>query len=85
MPLSEQTKTILLAPFAVSPILKRCAWPGLAGFLVFGIGLWQKVDWLMVIGAILAAPIIWVYAVVLFVYFPYILFDSIRRSLNRSK
>lgn len=39
----------------------------------------------MVIGAILAAPVIWAYAVLLLVYFPYLLFDSVRRSLNRNK
>ena len=85
MPLSEKTKNILLAPFAISPILQRFAWPGIAGFLIFGIGLWRQMDWLMVIGAILAAPVIWAYAVLLLVYFPYLLFDSVRRSLNWNK
>jgi hypothetical protein len=85
MPLSEKTKSILLAPFAISPILQRFAWPGIAGFLIFGIGLWRQLDWLMVIGAILAAPVIWAYAVLLLVYIPYLLFDSVRRSLKREK
>ena len=85
MPLSEKTKNILLAPFAISPILQRCAWPGFAGALIFGIGVWLQVDWLMVIGAILAAPVIWAYAVLLFVYVPHLLFDSVRRSLNKNK
>ena len=39
----------------------------------------------MVIGAILAAPVIWAYAVLLLVYFPYLIFDGVRRSLNRNK
>ena len=39
----------------------------------------------MVIGSILAAPVIWAYAVLLLVYFPYLIFDSIRRSLSRNK
>lgn len=76
---------MLLAPFAISPILQRFAWPGIAGFLIFGIGLWRQWDWLMVIGAILAAPVIWAYAVLLLVYFPYLLFDSVRRGLNRNQ
>jgi len=85
MPLSEKKRSILLAPFAISPILQRFAWPGIAGLLIFGIGLWRQVDWLMVIGAILAAPVIWADAVLVLVYIPYLLFDSIRRSLNRNK
>ena len=36
MPLSEKSKNILLALFAISPILQRFAWPGIAGFLIFG-------------------------------------------------
>ena len=39
----------------------------------------------MVIGAILAALVIWADAVLVLVYIPYLLFDSIRRSLNRNK
>jgi len=85
MPLSEKTKSILLTPFAISPILQRFGWPGLAGFLIFGIGLWRQLDWLMAIGAILAAPVLWAYAVLLLVYIPYLLFDGLRRSLNRGK
>jgi hypothetical protein len=85
VPLSEKTRNILLAPFAISPILQRFGWPGIAGFLIFGIGYWRQLDWLMVIGAILAAPVIWAYAVLLLVYIPYLLFDSVRRSLKRGK
>lgn len=85
MPLSEKTKNILFALFAISPILQRFGWPGIAGFLILGIGFWRQLDWLMVIGAILAAPVIWAYAVLLLVYYPYLLFDSVRRSLNRNK
>lgn len=84
MPLSEKTKNILLAPFAISPILQWCAWPGFAGFLILGIGVWQQIDWLMVIGGILGAPVVWAYAVLLFVYVPYLIFDSVRRSLKRT-
>lgn len=85
MPLSEKTRNILFALFAISPILDRCGWPGIAGFLIFGIGFWQQVDWLMVIGAVLAAPVVWALAVLLFVYFPYLLFDAVRNRLTRNK
>lgn len=85
MPLSERTKSLLLAPFAISPIMRRFSLPGLVGLLLFAVGVWQNVDWLRVIGIILAAPIIWVYAVLMFVYFPFLLFDSIRRSLNKPR
>lgn len=85
MALSEKTRNNLLALFAISPILQQFAWPGIAGFLIFGIGLWRQLDWLMVIGAILAAPVIWAYAVLLLVYIPYLLFDGVRRSLKRGK
>ena len=85
MALSEKTRNHLLALFAISPILQRFAWPGLAGFLIFAIGYWRQLDWLMVVGAILAAPVIWAYAVLLLVYIPYLLFDSIRSSLKRGK
>ena len=85
MPLSEKTKNILFALFAISPILQRFGWPGIAGFVIFGVGYWRQLDWLMVIGAILAAPVIWAYAVLLLVYIPYLLFDSVRRGLKRGK
>jgi hypothetical protein len=85
MPLSEKTKNILFAMFAISPIIQRCGWAAVAGFLVFVVGYWQQLDWLMVIGGILAAPVIWAYAVLLLVYVPCLVFDSVRRSLNRNK
>ena len=85
MALSEKTKNIFLAPFAISPIMQRCWLPGLVGLLLFGVGVQQHVGWLKVAGIILAAPIIWVYAVVMCVYFPFALFDSIRRSLSKTK
>ena len=70
MPLSEKSKSILFAPFAISHIMQRCWLPGLLGMVVFAVGLWQHVGWLRVTGIILAAPIIWVYAVVIFAFLP---------------
>ena len=82
MALSERSKRLLLAPFAISPIMGRFSLPGLVGLLLFAVGVWQDLGWLRVTGIILAAPIIWVYAVVLLVYFPFLLFDSLWRSVK---
>jgi thiol:disulfide interchange protein len=84
MILSAKTKNILLAPFAISHIMQRFWLPGLAGFLLFAVGMWQRVTWLKIAGLVLAAPVIWVYAVVIFVFFPYALFDRVRQRLKNS-
>jgi hypothetical protein len=81
--LSEKTRNILLAPFAISHIIQRFWLPGLAGMLLFAVGVWQHVGWLEVVGIVLAAPIIWVYAVVMFVFLPFTLFDGLRRRLKK--
>ena len=78
MPISEKARNILLAPFAISHIMERCWLPGLVGVLLFAVGVWQRLGWLKIAGIVLALPVIWVYAVVMFVFFPYILFDSVR-------
>lgn len=75
-------KDVFLAPFAISPIIARFAWPGLIGLLLFGIGVWQQMTWLKVAGAILAAPIVWSYAVLLFVYCPILLIEGIRKGID---
>ncbi len=80
----EKTKNILLAPFAISRIMKRCWLPGLVGLALFSVGVWQHVGWLKIVGIVLAAPVIWVYAVLMFVFFPFILFDSVRRRLKNN-
>jgi hypothetical protein len=82
MPLSERTKSILGAPFAISRIMQRCWLPGLLGMLLFAVGLWQHVGWLKVTGVILAAPILWLYLVVIFAFLPLALFDQIRRRMR---
>ncbi|MCU0531214.1 MAG: hypothetical protein MUE76_03870 [Syntrophales bacterium] len=82
MPLPEKTKKILLAPFAVSHIMQRFALPGLIGLLLFAVGAWQHAGWLQVAGIVLAAPVLWVYAVVIVVFFPALLFDRLRRRLG---
>ena len=64
--------------------MRRFSLPGLVGLLLFAVGVWQKLEWLKVIGIILLAPIIWVYFVLLFVYIPFLLFDSVRRSLKKT-
>jgi uncharacterized membrane protein len=84
MLIDEKTRNILLGPFAISHIMERCWLPGLVGVLFFAVGAWRHVGWLKVAGVVLALPVIWVYAVVMFVFFPYILFDSIRRRLRNN-
>ena len=56
----------------------------LIGLLLFAVGLWRHVGWLKIAGIVLAAPIIWVYFVLMFVFLPYILFDSVRRRLKNN-
>jgi len=75
-------RDVLLAPFAISPIISRFAWPGVLGFALFGIGVWQQMTWLKVTGAVLAAPIVWAYAVLLFVYCPILVVEGIRRRMK---
>jgi len=80
----EKTRNFLLAPFAISHIMNRCWRPGLVGLLLFAVGVWRHVGWLKIAGIVLAVPIIWVYAVLMFVFLPYILFDRVRRSLKNN-
>ena len=83
MLLSEKTKRILLAPFAISRILQRCWLPGVLGMVLFAVGLWQHIGWLKVTGIILAVPIIWVYALVILAFLPFAVFDHVRRRMRR--
>ncbi len=78
----EKIKNILLAPFAISHIMQRFWLPGLVGLLLFAVGVWQHTSWLKIVGIVLAAPIIWVYAVVMFIFLPFTLFDGLRRRLK---
>jgi hypothetical protein len=72
---------MLPAPFALSPIMQRFALPGLAGIVIFVIGVWQDLFWVMVAGAVLAAPVLWAYAVLLLVYLPILIYEAIRSRL----
>jgi hypothetical protein len=85
MLLSEKTRNILLAPFAISHIMERFWLPGLVGLLLFAVGVWQDVGWLQIAGIVFAAPVIWVYVILIFVFFPFILFDRVRRSLKKDQ
>lgn len=82
MALSEKTRNILFAPFAISHIIQRCWLPGVLGVVLFVVGRWQHIGWLKVAGIILAAPIIWVYALVIFVFLPFAVFDHFRRKMR---
>jgi hypothetical protein len=83
MPLSQKTKNRLLMPFAISPIMKWCGFPGIIGMLMIVFGSVWKIGWLKVAGFVLAAPIFWVYFVVIFIFTPFLIFDKIRRCISR--
>lgn len=74
--LSEKPKDRMLTMIAVSPILQRFAFPGILGMVLVGIGIWQDIPWLSIVGLILAAPVIWCYLLILVVYPMMLLFDK---------
>lgn len=80
MPLSEKTKMRLMMPFAILPIMQWGAGPGIVGFILIAIGMVKKIGWLQVAGVILAAPVLWCYCVVAFVYLPCLLLDQVRKG-----
>ena len=77
MPLSDKAINLLLAPFAISPIIKWCGFPGVIGLLIAAAGLIRDIAWLKVAGAILAAPVIWCSFVLFFIYFPLLILDRL--------
>ena len=77
--ISQKVRNKLLALFAVSPIMKKWALPGMVGIILAGFGAWRRLVWLEIAGFVFAAPILWVYIVIIFVYFPLFLVDKIRR------
>jgi hypothetical protein len=85
MPLSEKTKNRLIAPLAISPIMKRCALPGLIGMVLLAVGFVQKIRWLKITGLILIAPMLWVYFVILFIFLPILIFSKIRKGKTRTQ
>ena len=80
MPLSAKTKNVLLAPFAISHIFQRFCLPGIIGWFLLAFGFWKKVGWLKVAGLVLAAPIIWIYFVVIFLFLPATVFTKLGRK-----
>lgn len=77
MPLSERTKNLLLGAIAVSPIMQRFAVPGFIGIALIAVGLWQNLDWLAIIGFILAAPVLWCYFVIMAIYPLMLLYEKL--------
>ena len=82
MPLSDKTKNRLMAPFAISRIMRFGALPGLIGFALIGIGYYLQINPLIIVGVVLAIPVLWVYFVILCIFFPYLLFDSLKKSVK---
>ncbi len=74
-----------MAPFAISPIMKRCALPGIIGMFALAAGFVQKIGWLKVVGFVLVAPMLWVYFVIIFVFMPMLILDKIRRGKTRPR
>jgi hypothetical protein len=85
MPLSEKTKNRLLMPFAISRIMRFGALPGLIGFALIGFGFYLQIDALIIVGFVLAIPILWVYFVIMCICFPYLLVDSLWKTLKNVK
>lgn len=65
--------------------MKWCALPGIIGIILLAIGFIQKIHWLEILGAVLAAPIFWVYFVIIFIFLPYLIFDKIRKGRKQAK
>jgi hypothetical protein len=40
----------------------------------------HRVGWLKIVGIVLAAPVLWCYFVVIFIFLPYLVFDRIRKG-----
>ena len=77
MPVSEKTKNLLMNAIAVSPIMKRFMLPGIIGMLLAGVGLWQDMEWLVITGLVLAAPVLWCYLLVMVVYPLMLLYEKL--------
>ncbi len=77
MPLSEKTKNQLLAPFAVSRIMRFGALPGLVGLVLIGVGFYQQIDILKIVGVVLAIPLLWVYFVIMFIFPLFVLVEKL--------
>ena len=73
---SEKARERLRTMIAVSPILQRFALPGIVGHAFVWIGIWQDILWLSIAGLILAAPVVWCYALIIFVYPIMLFFDK---------
>ena len=85
MQLSQKMKYRLMMPFAISPIMKWCALPGIIGMVALTIGFVQKIRWLEIVGVALAAPMFWVYFVIVFFFMPYLIFDKIRKGRKKAR
>jgi len=64
-------------PFAISPIMRIGALPGLIGLCMMVIGIYQQIDGLKIVGFVLTIPILWVYFVIMFIYIPFAIVDKL--------
>jgi thiosulfate reductase cytochrome b subunit len=77
MALSEKTKNRLLMPFAVSRIMRFGALPGIIGMILLGIGIYQQIAVLKIIGFVLIIPILWVYFAIMCIYLPFVVVEKL--------
>ena len=61
------------------------ALPGTIGIVLTGIEYYLVIVALIIVGFVLAIPILWVYFVIMCICFPYLLVDSLRKSLKDVK
>ncbi len=79
----KKIETIISNLLAISVIMNRFSLPRMLGIIIFTVGIWQRIGWLKIVGVILSLPIIWVYFVLMFVFFPSIIFDRIRQYMKQ--
>lgn len=78
MLISDKVKKHLLNLFAVDPIMKKCAVPGIVGMVCIAYGVVKKVTWLKIIGGMLIVPLVWCHFVIIFVYMPILILNNFK-------
>ncbi len=81
----KKIETIVSNLLAISVIMNRFSLPGMLGIILFTVGIWQRIGWIEIVGIILSLPIIWVYFVLIFVFFPSIIFERIRHYMKQRR
>ena len=85
IPPSQNTKTRLLTPFGISPLVKWATFPGIFGLLMVAFGFRLEIGWLKMVGLVLAAPLCLAYFVYIFVFIPSWLLEKNREARSRAR